>query len=156
MGGVYKLAELEGRPLLKRSEDPGKSTLPGRKIVQRGMDADGRFLQDVISLVGEEPMPGDTVYDPANPLRQVTLPAGARWNPRERHVMENGVRCGVEESLEEMADRSLRQVALLPEGCERLTNPHRYKVSVSKRLLTLREELLAQINSTLSPSPTIP
>ena len=61
--------------------------------------------------------------------------------------MEGGVRCGEEESLEEMADRSLREIALLPEGCERLVNPHRYKVSVSRRLLTLREELLARINN---------
>jgi nicotinate phosphoribosyltransferase len=43
-----------------------------------------------------------------------------------------------------MADRSARELALLPEGCLRFINPHRYKVSVTGRLSRLRQQLLAE------------
>lgn len=144
LGGVYKLAELAGRPLLKRSNEPAKTTLPGQKRLVRVLAGDGCFLQDVICLAGEKPQPGDTVYDPFNPLRHVLLPAGVRCVNLRRVVMEDGVRCGEEESLDDMADRSARELALLPEGCRRFMNPHRYKVSISARLSGLRQQLLQE------------
>ena len=144
LGGVYKLVELEGRPLLKRSDDPAKTTLPGRKRLLRAVTAEGRFLQDLICLEGEEPQPGETVYDPANPLRQVRLPAGISLRDLRHCVMRDGVRCGSRDSLDEMADRAAREVSLLPEGCQRLVTPYRYKVSVTGRLSRLKERLLAE------------
>jgi nicotinate phosphoribosyltransferase len=143
LGGVYKLVELEGRPLLKRSEDPAKSTLPGCKRLLRVKTPEGRFLQDLICLEGETPQPGDTVHDPTNSLRQVQLPAGSILSDLRSVVMRDGVRCGESETLDLMADRSGREVALLPEGCRRFINPHRYKVSVTTRLSMLREQLLS-------------
>jgi nicotinate phosphoribosyltransferase len=49
---VYKLAQLDGRPLVKLSTD--KATLPGIKQVWRRLDEGGRFAGDVIGLAGEE------------------------------------------------------------------------------------------------------
>lgn len=49
---VYKLAQLDGRPLVKLSTD--KATLPGIKQVWRRLDGRGRFAGDVIGLAGEE------------------------------------------------------------------------------------------------------
>ena len=144
LGGVYKLVELEGRPLLKRSNDPIKTTLPGRKRLLRALATDGRFIQDVICLHGEEPHTDDTVYDPLNPLRQVNLPAGSRCSDLRGVVMRDGVRCCREETLDEMADRSARESALLPEGCLRFIYPHRYKVSVTARLSRLKQQLLVE------------
>ena len=144
LGGVYKLVELEGRPLLKRSNDPAKTTLPGRKRLLRAVSTDGSFIQDIICRDGEEPQPGDTVYDPENPLRQVNLPAGARCIDLRGVVMQDGVRSGGDETLDEMADRSARELALLPAGCRRFINPHRYKVSATARLSRLKQHLVAE------------
>ncbi len=143
LGGVYKLVELEGRPLLKRSNDPVKTTLPGRKRLVRIVTADGQFIQDVICLDGEEPQPGDAVFDPLNPERQIQLPTGSRLVDLREVVMRDGVSCGGDENLDVMADRSARQLALLPEGCCRFINPHRYKVSVTGKLGLLKKQLLA-------------
>uniref|UniRef100_A0A672YY44 Nicotinate phosphoribosyltransferase n=1 Tax=Sphaeramia orbicularis TaxID=375764 RepID=A0A672YY44_9TELE len=41
LGCVYKLVEVRGRPTMKISEDPQKSTVPGRKAVYRLMDTEG-------------------------------------------------------------------------------------------------------------------
>jgi len=42
-----------------------------------------------------------------------------------------------------MADYCAAQLQRLPEGSLRLVNPHRYKVGVSRRLLALRDQLVA-------------
>jgi nicotinate phosphoribosyltransferase len=44
-------------------------------------------------------------------------------------------------SLTAMANYGAGQLQRLPEGSLRLINPHRYKVGVSRRLLTLRDTL---------------
>ena len=55
LGGVYKLVELEGRPVMKTSK--GKLTLPGRHQVFR------EDAGDVIGLVGES-LPGEPLLAP--------------------------------------------------------------------------------------------
>jgi nicotinate phosphoribosyltransferase len=55
LGGVYKLVESAGRPVMKTS--PGKATLPGRHQVFRGCDG------DVIGLAGEQ-LAGRALLEP--------------------------------------------------------------------------------------------
>ncbi|XP_062857252.1 nicotinate phosphoribosyltransferase isoform X2 [Trichomycterus rosablanca] len=56
LGCVYKLVEVGGRPRMKLSEDPEKSTLPGKKAIYRLLDTDGHPQMDLICL-NEEPAP---------------------------------------------------------------------------------------------------
>jgi nicotinate phosphoribosyltransferase len=58
-------------------------------------------------------------------------------------MMDGGKQLQPAPSLAEMADYCAAQLQRLPEGSLRLVNPHRYKVGVSRRLLTLRDELIA-------------
>src|SRR5919205_101112 len=53
-GVIFKECVIDGRPTLKASNTPEKSTLPGRLQVFRGADADGRYVGDVTGLDEEE------------------------------------------------------------------------------------------------------
>ncbi|KAF6718644.1 Nicotinate phosphoribosyltransferase [Oryzias melastigma] len=55
LGCVYKLVEVGGRPTMKISEDPEKSTIPGRKAVYRLIDPEGHPFLDLLSLEAEPP-----------------------------------------------------------------------------------------------------
>lgn len=55
LGCVYKLVEVRGRPRMKISEDPAKSTVPGRKSVYRLLDSEGHPFLDLVSLAVEPP-----------------------------------------------------------------------------------------------------
>lgn len=145
LGGVYKLVEIGGRPCLKTTSDPAKATLPGRKRVLRAVDPDGRLLMDVLDLVddpGEPFRAGATAYDPANPQRCKMVPVDCDLVDCRAVVMDDGKQLQPSPSLPEMADYCAAQLQRLPEGSLRLVNPHRYKVGVSRRLLTLRDELI--------------
>ena len=145
LGGVYKLVEIGGEPKLKVTSDIAKATLPGRKRLLRALNPTGGFVQDVICLEADDIRGGDTVFDPTNPLQHTRLPEHARFTDLRQVVMEGGKRTIDTEPLANMAERCRRELALLPQGCLRFVNPHRYKVSVSDRLNTLRNTLIERL-----------
>ncbi len=145
LGGIYKLVEIEGKPKLKITGDIAKSTLPGKKQVLRFVGPSGAFIQDVVCLQDELIKGGDTVYDPANPLRHTTIPLDARMTELRAVVMADGRRTAPRESLDSMTARCKGEISRLPSGCLRLINPHRYKVSISDRLKCLRGTLIEEL-----------
>jgi nicotinate phosphoribosyltransferase len=147
LGGVYKLVQVDGQPKMKLTGDVAKSTLPGKKKVFRAVETGGRYIQDLVCLENDVLKAGDRVYDPVNPLRHTTLPIGARLTDLRRVVMEKGELVGERETLEAMADRCRKELALLPAGCLRFVNPHRYKVSISSCLNSLRNTLIRELEA---------
>lgn len=145
LGGVYKLVRVDGQPKLKVTSDMAKATLPGKKRLLRATGPDGTFIQDVICLAEDDLQPGETVYDPTNPLQHKILPEGAQLSDLRQVVMEEGRRTVAAEPLGAMTARCRRELALLPQGCQRFINPHRYKVSVSPRLNELRCRLIGEV-----------
>ncbi len=146
LGGVYKLVRIGDRPKLKVTSDLAKATLPDRKSLVRAVAPDGSFIQDVITLAGEGVKPGDTVFDPANSLQHVTIPITARFEDVRSVVMAKGKRISRQAPpLDASADRCADQLNRLPEGCSRLINPHRYKVSISSGLNDLRIRLMEEV-----------
>lgn len=75
LGGVYKLVESDGSPVVKRSlDEPGKATIPGKKQIYRVTDDQGNYIKDWVthwdtSLSEGEPLlipivqDGELVYD---------------------------------------------------------------------------------------------
>ena len=113
---VYKLVDIDGRPVLKLSA--GKATLPGPKQVWRRLDGD-RFAGDLIALANE-PRPPDTV-----PLLEPAMQGGARV---------------VDESLDAARARAAQQRRALPAG-QRSLDAEPYPVEVSPALTALRDSL---------------
>ncbi|OGR33535.1 MAG: nicotinate phosphoribosyltransferase, partial [Desulfuromonadales bacterium GWD2_61_12] len=150
LGGVYKLVECCGLPRLKVTSDMAKATLPGRKRVLRAINPDGGYLQDILALDVDDPLaPGDTVYDPSNPLQHTLLAATATLRDLRTAVMVDGKRTRVAEPLDALTARCREELARLPQGCLRFINPHRYKVSLSPTLNALRNQLIAERSSTI-------
>ena len=110
---VYKLAEFEGRPVLKLS--PAKASAPGRKQVWRGPS------EDVISL-RDEAAPGPN----HEPLLEPVMQAGRRLAPAP--------------SIEEMRARFERDLAALPVKASRLTHPEHVIAHRSEALASLTTE----------------
>ncbi|APG27375.1 nicotinate phosphoribosyltransferase [Syntrophotalea acetylenivorans] len=144
LGGVYKLVRCDGKPKLKVTSDLAKATLPDRKRLLRVVDADGQFKMDIICRQQDKVIPGDRVYNPANPDESKTIPPGATLQEIRQPVMDEGQMLLEKESLDLMADRCAEQLQLLPKGTLRLANPHIYKVAISSNLLTLRNSLIKQ------------
>ena len=152
LGGVYKLVRFRDEPKLKVTSDIAKATLPDRKRVLRVVNAEGRFLQDLLCLDGEMPRPGDRVFDPVNPSRYKSLPPQSSFEEVRDVVMGDGeIRSG-RPGLEEAADRCSQQLRLLPDGTLRLFNPHLYKVSMTRSLHSLRSRLMEACSRSLVPN----
>lgn len=146
LGGVYKLVRAGDSPRLKVTSDSAKATLPDRKRLLRAVAPDGSFVQDIMTLDTEAVSCGDTVFDPANPLHYKSIPVHAKLVDIRSVVMDQGkIALDCSEDLDTMADRSANQLSRLPQGTLRFMNPHRYKVSISRGLQDLRQELVREI-----------
>lgn len=108
---VYKLTDIDGRPVLKLSA--GKATAPGRKQAWRGREA------DVLALRGD-PGPAD-----AEPLLEP--------------VMRDGVRIASAPSIGAMRERFDADLAALPTGARKLREATPVAVRHSEGLARLTQ-----------------
>lgn len=111
LGGVYKLVESEGRPVMKAAG--AKSNLPGRHQMFRTVAG------DVIGMVGEDVV-GAPLLEP---------------------VIRDGALVAPPSSLGEIRDRAAAQIAALPERVRALRDPDTLPPQHSPRLAALEEEL---------------
>jgi nicotinate phosphoribosyltransferase len=117
---VYKLVELEGRPILKLSE--GKETTPGRKQVWRAGTAEDLLgLRDEAARAGAEPL---------------LLPA-----------MTGGHRVRGAATLAEARSRFEADLEDLPSGCKDLGDPQPLRVGTSPALDELTTRARAEIHA---------
>jgi nicotinate phosphoribosyltransferase len=101
---AYKLQEYDGDPKRKRSE--GKATWPGRKQVYRRIDAEGRWMGDVVTLADHR------VAD-ANPLLQPVIRGGRLVAPLPA-LPQSRDRCAAGVATLPDAFRSLEASAIAP------------------------------------------
>ncbi|WP_034383314.1 nicotinate phosphoribosyltransferase [Deinococcus sp. YIM 77859] len=146
LGGVFKLARLNGVPKMKLTGDPTKSSLPGLKRVWRALDTDGTYALDALTL-GEPPRPGARISDPTNPLRFSHVPAGLQWQEAHAVVMEGGQRTLPAEPLADLQARARADLARLPAGTLRPLNPHIYRVSLGADVAALRDRVAESLRA---------
>ena len=155
-GNVYKLVQIDGQPVLKRSEDKAKLINPGFQITYRitknSPDKGEIFKADVTCLRGDdlalkiENGETFTVYDENDRYKFKTFEAGEySAKPLQHQVIRNGEKCVPEHTLMEKKayyDNTLRHFS---PSEKRLINPHYYKVDISDSLYDLKMEIINRL-----------
>ena len=157
-GNVYKLVEIDGQAVLKRSEDKIKLINPGFQITYRIMKNDpikGEiFKVDVTCLRGDELSRkienGEefTVCDEYDRYKYKTFEAGEYTAlTLQKKVMENGKKCAPVYTLAEKKAFYDRTLAHFSPSERRLINPHYYKVDISDDLYNLKMSIINKLVS---------
>jgi nicotinate phosphoribosyltransferase len=120
-GVIFKQCLIEGQPTLKASNNPEKTTLPGRLQIFRGTDAGGDYVGDIIGLDDETP----------------SIPGAVRVERLLMPFWENGQHAPIP-SIE-------KQKAFVEEQRARFRDIDNYPCALSERLRLLRDELTAQM-----------
>lgn len=142
LDGVYKLAEIDGRPRLKLSDSLSKTTLPGKKKIVRCSDREGLFRADAVCLTSEDsPLRMVHPYEPGQDL-DLTPFSGEELLAE---LMEDGRRVGPRTDVSSIAAYAVSRLRRMPEEHKRLENPHLYKVGLSVELAALRDSLTARL-----------
>uniref|UniRef100_A0A669DHF9 Nicotinate phosphoribosyltransferase n=1 Tax=Oreochromis niloticus TaxID=8128 RepID=A0A669DHF9_ORENI len=134
LGCVYKLVEVRGRPRMKVSEDPEKSTVPGRKAVYRLIDAEGHPFLDVVCLAVESPpeagLPLSCYPLGCNHTALSVTPARVTCLRQEPLCSAAETRAKVQSSLQTLHPRH-----------KRLQKPDSYTVALSQKLHNMVKEI---------------
>ncbi|XP_071397439.1 nicotinate phosphoribosyltransferase [Centroberyx affinis] len=143
LGCVYKLVEVRGRPRMKFSEDPEKSTVPGRKAVYRLLDAEGHPFLDLLCLAAEPapeagvpvscyPLGWDNTSHSVTPAQVTCLRQDVFAKGQVTHPLCSAAetRAKVQSSLQTLHPRH-----------KRLQEPDSYTVALSEKLHNLVTEI---------------
>ncbi len=149
-GGVYKLAAVEenGRivPKIKISENVGKITTPGFKKFYRLYDKEtGKALADQLCVYDEtiDDSRSLDIFDPDYTWKKKTL---RDFTAKEMQVQifKDGKQVYEEPSYKEICDHCAAELDTLWDEVKRFENPHTYYVDLSKKLWSVKQQLLAE------------
>ncbi len=160
-GGVYKIVQIDKEPVIKLSEDIIKISNPGFKEVYRIYDNKGMAYADLITLVeGDKDKKNllsnsDLIISDENyEFKKSTLKSGEYTiKSLTRKFVENGLITEDYEILMDVKESKnyyLKGLSQISTERQRLYNPHKYKVDLSKDLLKLKYDLIKKIQEQIS------
>ena len=160
-GNVYKLVQIDGEPVLKRSEDTIKLINPGFQVTYRIMrhdpDQGDIYKADVTCLRGDtltrsiEAGEAFTIFDENDRFKHKTFEAGSyAWRTLQEPVVRGGVRCCPEHTLQEKKAFYNDTLMHFSPSERRLINPHYYKVDISEDLYKLKIGILDSLNKEIA------
>lgn len=160
-GNVYKLVQIGGEPVLKRSEDTIKLINPGfqitYRITKRDPDLGEIYKADVTCLRGDslskqiEAGEEFTIHDEQDRYKYKTFEAGTyTWRKLQNIVMENGEIIAERHTLMEKKAFYNDTLAHFSPSERRLINPHYYKVDISDDLRDTKLRILDSLNSQIA------
>jgi len=138
LDGVYKLSMINNSPTYKRSENPTKTTFPGKKVLYRYADQNGLFQADAVALEGEEVI--ERIVHPFEAGKQL-LTGNFQQEKLLHKVMGHGKILIEKRAVGEVAEYLQSRIMHLPGEHTRLLNPHIYKVGISPALYKLITEI---------------
>ncbi len=154
LDGVYKLVAISNgtnlEPAIKVSDTPAKTANPGDKDLYRLYDERGRSTADLVTIRGEAPPDGAGDITLRHPVemgtrRRLAASQISAVEPLHEPVLSQGTRHSDPVPLDELRARRTHDLERLDPGVLRLVNPHRYHVSLSEPLWTLKQELVASL-----------
>lgn len=166
LGGVYKMKSVAGCDLIKLSETPAKTTVPGDTDVLRLFhEENGRreFIGDVIIPAGAgfaaEGALGDDLMGmhPATG-EAITYPAGTRFARLLTPVLKDGKPVGghLEKPLAGIRANAMANVAALPAECRKLYGAPHYPTTLSAELYAKRQDMVKKLRAAApAPAPRI-
>ena len=147
-GNVYKLVQVDGEPVLKRSEDKIKLINPGFQVTWR-IIVDGENEVDVTCLRGDAMDKAIaaheeiTVRDEYDSYKTKTFKAGTyEARPLQLMVIRGGERCAAEHSLAVKKAFYKETLMSFSPAERRLINPHYYKVDISDALYDTKMSII--------------
>lgn len=155
-GNVYKLVQIDNKPVLKRSEDTIKLINPGFQLTYRISKTDSNqkelYKGDVTCLredsLSKKIAAGETftIRDEYDRYKTTTFEAGDYTaKVLQELVVENGKRVGEKYTLQEKKDYYNNTLTKIPISERRLINPHFYKVDISDDLYNLKIGIIKKI-----------
>lgn len=139
LDGVYKLSMAGGKPRLKLSENMAKVTLPGNKQVYRLINEEGNFYGgDVVAIEDEENI--NQMFHPFEADKSLDI-QHYKKEPLLEKVMEGGKMIKEQQPITQIAEFAQSRLSKLGYEYKRFQNPHIYKIGISDRLNTLRNNL---------------
>jgi len=150
LDGVYKLVAVQNGtewvPAIKVSESPDKVLNPGQKSVWRLYDKRGKATADLLALEDEDPrtMPRVLLHHPVmdSKWRVVDQKDLSEAEPLLVKVLDEGRLVYDLPTIEDIRRQREEDVERLDAGVKRLLAPHRYHVSLSRRLWDLKQSLI--------------
>ena len=146
LDGVYKLAQLNGKPKMKFSENIIKATLPGKKQLVRYFDEDGNFYRDAILLEDEQPEETETIFHPAYTDKNSTI-QNLKYELLFQKVVDSGKILLNKKHPQKIHKYVLNRAQLLPLEHKRFISPHLYKVGISNKLMLTRNALAKKLKT---------
>jgi nicotinate phosphoribosyltransferase len=147
LGGVYKLAAMRRddgswRHVLKVSEQPDKTTVPGILSVRRYYNEQGRASGDaIVDELTDEARPLLIIH-PTTPHRRKRLEGLAEHEELLQPVMRDGRRVSASPTLHEIRARTMASLARFDPAVLRRVNPHAYPAGLESGLHARREALI--------------
>lgn len=146
LGGVYKMSceIVDGVeiPKMKLSDNPAKTTLPGKKKVLRLYNKSHKAIADLIALDSEKIESGKELklFHPEQTYKSMTV---RDFTVRDLLVplFIGGKQVYELPTLTEIQEYARSEMDTLWPESKRLLNPHEYKVDISDRLYDLRKRL---------------
>ncbi|WP_320048021.1 nicotinate phosphoribosyltransferase [uncultured Ilyobacter sp.] len=157
-GGVYKIVQINGKPVMKLSEDVFKISNPGFKEVYRIYDNLGAAYADLITLVEKDKDKTKilenndlVIVDERYDFKRSLLKSG-EYTAKKITIqyMKDGVLTEDYKTLLDVKssrDYYIDNLNNMSEERKRLVNPHKYKIDLSKDLLELKYSLIKKIKS---------
>ncbi len=142
LDGVYKLAEIGGRPTLKFSENTEKINLPGNKKVIRFLNSEGEFFIDGVVLNSEGEDSVTLLRHPSISFKRTEITGELVFDKVFYKIVENGKLVYTFPPLSKVREFSLKRFEQLPPEFKRFVNPHIYRVGLSDKLYTLHHNLI--------------